>query len=263
MSETTESWGRPTRTITARDRLVPAWEHLPPLLLLMAGGWWVLETRNDSVWGFLGLAMVVWGMLTHGLFLAIIYGAGIIGWLFRPQWFTAHNERRHLARIRLRVQRDLEMGETARALDRLHGLRATYPGNRDLRRQLAALLMAEDRLAEAGRLLAFDDRAMPGHAAAQAAFAEAHGHDPFQMLRHAMKGTDLSALDATEADHLANLLARITRPADQSAWQTRAARRILARRHRGHLREVREDRPAALIEPAVVALLLLLVTTFG
>jgi len=60
-------------------------------------------------------------------------------------------ERRHIARINIRISREIEAGKVERAMDRLHGLISRYPDNMGLRRRLGIYLMDSGHHAEAGR----------------------------------------------------------------------------------------------------------------
>lgn len=204
MTSSTEQISRNRQGLSAEDKKLTLWRLIEPgllhgigLCIYLAGGYWVFTSFNESFLGFLGVVMLLWAALKALIVLAI-YGFVIFALLFRQSWFANTVERRLMKRLKVRMDRDIETGKVNRAMDRAHGMLCRYPHHGALRRRLASLLIAEDRLADAGRHLIYLPDLMEIEKQAVAAFCKANGHDPFQILRKSLKGLRLAGLNPWE-----------------------------------------------------------------
>lgn len=181
------------RPLTYRRLLEPGIFHGLSMTIYLIGGYWVTNTFNESILGFLGVLMMIWGGFKALIVLAI-YGFAIYAALFRRDWFENTIERRLMQRLKTRMDKDIETGQLKRAMDRAHGMLIRYPYHQALRRRLASLLIAEARLAEAGRHLIYLPNLMDVEKQAVSAFCKAQGHDPIHILRKSLKGLRLIGL---------------------------------------------------------------------
>lgn len=200
MTTTAEQISKNRQGQSAEDKKLTLWRVVEPGLLhaigfciFLFGGYWIYTAFNESILGFLGVVMLLWAGIKAVILLAI-YGFAVFAFLFRPHWFVSTVEKRLMQRLKVRMDRDIETGEVGRAMDRAHGMLCRYPHHKALRRRLASLLIAEDRMAEAGKHLFYLPDLMEIEKQAVAAFSKANGHDPFQMLRKSLKGMQLAGL---------------------------------------------------------------------
>ena len=187
-------------------------------MLWLLAGYAVLQRFDGHAVGFAGVPMMLWGGFVKLGVLALIYGIALHAAAFYPDRFRHVAERRHIARVNARIDRDLEAVQIDRAMDRLHGLLCAYPDNLMLRWRLATFLQAEGRLAEAGRHLALMPDPGPDEKQAIAAFCKANGHDPFQIMRKAVRGFYGPDLPKESRERLRDLHQTIDRPQDRRSW---------------------------------------------
>lgn len=218
-------------------------------------GRWVLLGFNDSALGFVGAAMMIWAGF-KGLILLGIYGIALYAVLFQRHWFGHVAERRHIARVNARITRDLEAGDIARARDRMRGLLCAYPDNMGLRRRLALYLMEDGQLAAAGRCIMLHPLPTAQEQAAIRAFYKANGHDPFQIMRKAVRGVSGLGLSRGSQRVLLRLYRSIERPADRQSWLYRAVGRYLAYKQRPRAQVLWEDHRGTVIEMAILGSLM-------
>lgn len=217
----------PTTQLQISSLITPLVTHGLLLLLYLGGGYWVFKTFNESAWGFVGVAMMLWGGLFHGMILLFIYGFAGYAALFRPDWFQRVLERRHIERVNGRIEKDLLNGDVDKALDRLRGLLSIYRENFTLRRRLAALLIEQDQLAAAGQLIILHPRPTPPEQKAILAFKEANGNDAFQFLRKTIKGVSGQNLSKKSRLILEELHRQIDDEQGQASWQYRLVQQYL------------------------------------
>ncbi|MFQ6549600.1 DUF6584 family protein [Aestuariibius sp. 2305UL40-4] len=251
---------QPTRGFRVRDLILPIFEHGVPGVLWLIAGYWVLQRFDDSALGFVGILMMLWGGFVKLGIVVLIYGFVLYAAAFRRQTFVYVNERRHIARVNGRIDRDLEAGQIGRAMDRLHGLLCAYPDNLMLRWRLAMFLQAEGRLVEAGRHLALMPDPGPEEQVAIAAFCKANGHDPFQIMRKAVRGFYGPDLPRGSQARLRDLHRAIDRPQDKASWLYHAVGRYIDWSFRSRPREALKRYSGALIELGVLAGLLVVFT---
>lgn len=200
MTSATDQINANRQALSQEDKKVPLHRfiepgitHLAGLLVYLIGGLWIYTNYNESIFGFLGVVMLLWAGFKALIVLAI-YGFAGFALIFRPEWFANNVERRLMVRLKKFMDRDIEQGKIDRAIDRAHGMLSNYPYHRALRRRLASLLIAEERYAEAGRHLIYLPNLMEIEKQAVTAFYEANGRDPFQILRKSLKGLRLAGL---------------------------------------------------------------------
>lgn len=222
-----EDAASPTTQLQISSLITPLVTHGLLLLLYLGGGYWVLDVFNESGWGIVGLAMMLWGGLFHGMILLFIYGFAGYAALFRPDWFQRVLERRHIERVNGRIEKDLLNCDVDKALDRLRGLLSIYRENFTLRRRLAALLIEQDQLAAAGQLIILHPRPTPPEQKAILAFKEANGNDAFQILRKTIKGVSGQNLSKQSRLILADLHSQIGDEQGQASWQYRLVQQYL------------------------------------
>lgn len=200
MTSSAEQISENRRGQSEEDKKLTLWRVIEPSVLhgvgfcvFLMGGYWIYTTFNNSGLGFLGVLMLLWAGV-KAIILVAIYGFAAFALLFRPHWFANTVERRLMQRLKRRMDLDIETGQISRAMDRAHGMLVRYPYHRALRRRLASLLIADDRLAEAGKHLIYLPNLMEVEQQAVTAFCKANGHDPFQILRKSLKGMRLAGL---------------------------------------------------------------------
>ncbi|MEO0930624.1 MAG: DUF6584 family protein [Pseudomonadota bacterium] len=252
----------PTKALRHTDVLMPALTFGLTGAIWLITGLWVLKVYNNSGWGFLGAAMILWAGFKALLFL-ITYAIVIYAAAFQPKMFGAVAERRHIARVNARIIRDLETGEVSRAIDRIHGLLCQYPDNMGLRRRLGIYLMQEGRIAEAGRFLMLHPAPTAQERQAIGAFCEANGNDPYQIMRKALRGISGAGLSKQSQHVLQQLYRSIDREADKRAWLYRAVSAYLARAFPNPVADFWSRHRAMVIECAVFAVTLILLLILG
>ncbi|MCB1515914.1 MAG: hypothetical protein H6876_04560 [Hyphomicrobiaceae bacterium] len=224
---TQSSLANPTKGIRGADLLSPLFEHALTAAFFLAVGYWIFRTYDESVVGFVGVVMMLWGGLFKGIILFGIYGFALFALLFKRDWFAHVAERNHIRKVESRITKDLEEEREASADDRLHGLLCAYPDNMHLRRSLAARMIKRDELIAAGKLLALHPSPTRIELAAIHMFCKSNGHDPFQIMRKAIKGVGGPHLSTESRLKLHDLHRAITREADKNAWQWRAVDQYL------------------------------------
>lgn len=244
---------RPTKDLRHSDLIVPLLEHGLLGFAWYLLGLWVFRQFNESAVGFLGVVILLWAGV-RALILLGIYGYALYALLFRQEWFVSVAERRHITRVNGRIERDLEAGRTALAMDRLHGLLVSYPDNMGLRRRLSLYLMEEGRLADAGRFLALHPNPTDTEREAVRAFCEANGNDPFQILRKVIRGIDGLGLSRASRAALQAFYENVARDADKASWVYLSVDRYLRYSSRKWSAMFWENYRTALIEVCVLAL---------
>ena len=226
--ERSQSGLETTVRFRASQVAVPALWHLLTIALSVGGGLWLLTAYNHSLLGFFGIILLLWGALVKTTILLATYGFAFYAALFRREWFEHIAEKRHLDRISERVQGDLARGEMQRAEDRFHGLLKVYPDNMAIKRRLAQFMMSRGDLVGAGRVMAFHPKPTTEERAAIQAFVTYCGHDPFIILRRAVRGVSGLHLNAKSQRKIADLHAAIVRKSDQMSWLYRSVAAYLA-----------------------------------
>lgn len=218
---------QPTKGIKLTGLVSSAFEHGLTALVFLAGGYWIMTTFEESFIGFLGVAMMLWGGLFKGTILLATYGFALFALTFRRDWFAHVVEQNQIRKIEERMARDIKDGHRLRAEDRLHGLLCTYPGNMRLRSGLAGLLLERDELYRAGRLVALHPAPSSRELEAIDVFCKGNGHDPFQIMRKAIKGLRGQDLSQASRVKLLGMHRAITRESDMESWQWRNVGRYL------------------------------------
>ena len=217
----------PTSGIKISGSISPLIEHGLTALIFCVGGYWVMINFNESPIGFLGIAMMLWGGLFKGIILLSIYGFALYALIFHRDWFEHVLERNHIRKIETRILEDREEGHMRRSEDRLHALLSIYPDNMHLRRKLATLLIEREAFIAAGKIIALHPAPTKDELIAIGAFCKSNGHDPFQIMRKAMKTLQGIHLARASQKKLLDLHLAISRKTDKHAWQWRAIERYL------------------------------------
>ena len=103
------------RGLSAEDKKLTLWRLIEPgllhgigLCIYLTGGYWIFTTFNESFLGFLGVVMLLWAALKALIVLAI-YGFAVFALLFRSNWFANTAERRLMKRLKVRMDRDIDL----------------------------------------------------------------------------------------------------------------------------------------------------------
>jgi hypothetical protein len=184
-------------------------------------GRYIMVQFNESSFGLAGLAAIIWGGFK--VFIGVwIYGIALWALMFRPESYKDIKEKRRMAALLKKVERDLQSNNIKKAKDRVHGFIMKYPNDLKLKYELAKLYLRDSDPCNAGRYLYLKPRPSQEEKECIKQFEKANGDDPFEILRKISKPSKISRDFVVESrNSLTQLVKRIKTQSQVNSWIVR------------------------------------------
>ncbi len=212
------------------SKLQPFVENIVIGLLFVGVGLYIMRSFNESSFGLVGLAAIIWGgfKILIGLF---IYGVALWALFFRPESFTDLKIKKAIDRALKKIENDVRLTNMRIAQDMLHAEIMKHPNNLAVKFALGKVYMNDHDLARAGRCLYLKSHPNKKERECIRAFEISVGGNAFQILRRISKPSKIDKDFVTGSkSKIKSLLTQIKSETEKRSW--------IVREYEYHLEEV-------------------------
>ncbi len=202
-------------------KIEPFIENIVIGSLFVTLGFYIMRTFNESSFGLVGLATIMWGGFK--IFLGVvIYGIALWALIFRPRSFKDIKKRQAVDRVLKRVDRDIQSNNIRLAIDRLHGVIMNYPNDLQLKLKLARFYVQNGDLARAGRYLYLKPHPTSKEKECISLFERRNGDSAFHILRAITKPSRVDRDFVRESKKkITRLVNAIAADSERKSWIVR------------------------------------------